>query len=100
MTEERHRSVEKVLKIWVQPRASRDEILGYRDELLRIRLQASPTEGEANRQLRKVLAEALGVSLSQVEIVHGHKSRRKQVRIRDVNPTFLAELENLRESKR
>jgi uncharacterized protein (TIGR00251 family) len=81
---ENTRVSEKVLDLWVQPRASRNEILGYRDELLRVRVTAAPTEGEANRLCREVLAEALEIPPSRVEILSGHRARRKRVRVKDV----------------
>jgi len=75
---------EKILDLWVQPRASRNEILGYRNELLRVRVTATPTEGEANRLCREVLAEALRIPPSRVEILSGHRARRKRVRVEGV----------------
>ena len=85
MKKEDQSLVERVVNLRVQPRASRNEILGYRDGFLRLRVTAAPVEGEANRICRKVLAESLGVSVSRVEILDGQKSRRKRVRIK-VNP--------------
>ena len=75
---------EKILDLWVQPRASRNEILGYRNEWLRVRVTAAPTEGEANRLCREVLAEALEIPPSRVEILSGHRARRKRVRVQGV----------------
>jgi len=71
----------KILNIWVKPRASRNEILGYENDLLRLRVTASPIGGEANLLVRKVLAEALGIPPSRVEIIKGEKGRMKRVRI-------------------
>ncbi len=87
MKKESNRMGEKILDLWVQPRASRNEILGYRDELLRVRVTAAPTEGEANRLCREVLAEALKIPLSRVEILSGHRARRKRVRVEGVEAT-------------
>lgn len=84
MKQERDRVSEKILDLWVQPRASRNEILGFRDEWLRVRVTAAPTEGEANRLCREVLAEALAVPPSRVEILSGHRARRKRVRVEGV----------------
>jgi uncharacterized protein (TIGR00251 family) len=84
MKKKGNRVAEKILDLWVQPRASRNEILGYRDELLRVRVTAAPTEGEANRLCREVLAEALEIPPSRVEILSGHRGRRKRVRVQGV----------------
>jgi uncharacterized protein (TIGR00251 family) len=80
--------IEKVLNVRVQPRASRNEILGLREKDLCIRVTAAPVDGEANRLCRKILAESLGVSLSQVEILQGGKGRRKRIRIHDLQPAM------------
>jgi uncharacterized protein (TIGR00251 family) len=84
MKKKNNRGAEKILDLWVQPRASRNEILGYRDELLRVRVTAAPTEGEANRLCREVLAEALEIPPSRVEIIGGGRARRKRVRVKGV----------------
>lgn len=83
---------EQILNIWVQPRASRNEILGFREGYLHIRVTAAPTEGEANHLCRQVLAEALGISPSRVEILSGHKTRRKRMRVRGVEAKRLQAL--------
>ena len=91
---------EKILEVWVQPRAFRNEISGYRDEFLRIRVTAAPTGGAANRLCREVLAKALGISTSRVEILSGHKARRKRVIIKDVDAAHWERLEGDREGGR
>jgi uncharacterized protein len=99
MKKDHRHSSEKILDVWVQPRASRNEILGFQDKFLRIRVMAPPSEGEANHLLREILAEALGVSVSRVEILSGHKARRKRVRILDVPPGNLEKLEKIQPAK-
>jgi uncharacterized protein (TIGR00251 family) len=54
---------------------------------LKIRLTAPPVDGAANEALVKFLARSLGVSKSQVEIVSGHTSREKIVRINGISMT-------------
>ncbi len=83
-------ATENVLNLWVQPRASRNEIVGYRNEFLRIRVTAAPIAGEANRICQEMLAKALRVPVSQVEIVSGQKARRKRVRIWNADPARIA----------
>jgi uncharacterized protein (TIGR00251 family) len=84
---------ERILEVWVQPRASRNEILGYRDHVLRLRVTAPPVEGEANHLVQRVLAEALGVAPSRVDILKGEKGRRKKVRVTEVPLGNLERLE-------
>ncbi len=71
-----------VLRLRVQPRASRDEVVGWREPgVLALRVTAPPVEGEANRAVAAVLARALGVKPSAVSIVHGERGRDKLVRV-------------------
>ena len=86
---------EKTLDVWVQPRAARNEIVGYRDRVLRLRVTAPPVEGEANRLVKRLLGEALGVAPSKVEILRGERGRLKKVRVTDV---LLSNLERLEEA--
>ena len=74
-----------VLHVLVQPKASDDTILGLHGEALKVRVAAPPTEGKANQRLRKLLAEELKVRQSDIEIIRGHTSRRKVLRIRNVS---------------
>lgn len=78
-----------LLECLLQPRASRDEIVGEHDGALKIRVKAPPVDGAANRQLVKFLAKQFGVSKSGVIIERGETSRRKQVRI--TNPEKIPE---------
>jgi uncharacterized protein (TIGR00251 family) len=78
-----HSSTDGKFKFRVQvvPRASRSEIVGEHDGMLRVRIAAPPVEGAANQELIKVLAKRFGVSKSKVEIVSGQSGRVKQVTI-------------------
>ncbi len=86
-----------VFGVRVAPRASRSEVVGEHDETLRVRLAAPPVDGAANDELVKFLARALGVAKSRVEIVGGHTSRAKQVRVAGVS---CADVAGLLEAKR
>lgn len=74
-----------LLNVRVVPRASRNEISGELDGALKIRLQASPVEGKANKALVKFLSECLGVSRSSVEILSGESGRNKRVLVRGIS---------------
>ena len=70
-----------VLRCFVQPRASRDEIAGIHNECLKIRLTAAPVDGKANQQLQKFIAKQFGVARRQVTLLQGETSRHKTLRI-------------------
>src|SRR2546428_13051623 len=65
----------------VQPRASRDEIVGWQDATLRLRVTAPPVAGEANTAVARLLARALGVPPSAISVVRGLRGRDKLVSI-------------------
>ena len=74
-----------LLSCYLQPRASRTEIIGEHDGALKIRLSAPPVDGAANAELVAFLAKLCGVPKQQVVIESGATGRRKRVRIRGVN---------------
>jgi hypothetical protein len=74
------------IKVRVQPRASRDEIMGYRGDALRVRVTAPPERGRANEAVIALLADALDVAKSRINIVRGTASREKLVMIESLTP--------------
>jgi len=76
----------------VVPRGRHDRIAGVHGDALKIRLTAPPVKGRANRALRKFLADCLGVSRSDVEILSGHASRQKRVHVRGVAASAIQSL--------
>ncbi len=76
----------------VQPRASRDEIVGEYQDGLKIRLTAPPVDDRANQALRKVLAARLNVPLAAVRIAAGERSRTKRVEIFGVTTAMIRAL--------
>ncbi|HXL79908.1 MAG TPA: DUF167 domain-containing protein [Pyrinomonadaceae bacterium] len=76
-------------QVYVVPRASRSEIAGEHNGALRVRLAAAPVDGAANRELIAVLAKALRVSRSAVEITAGHTSKTKRVTVTEGKPEIL-----------
>ena len=70
-----------VLRCLVQPKSSRDEIIGVQDERLKIRITAPPVDGKANAHLLRYLAEVLGVPRSHIALASGDTGKRKTFRI-------------------
>ena len=73
----------------VQPRASRDEIVGEYQDGLKIRLTAPPVDDRANVALRKLLAVRLKVPLAAVRIASGERSRTKRVEVLGVTTEMI-----------
>ena len=79
------------LRVRVTPRASKDEITGWRDDVLLVRLTAPPVEGAANRALCRLIAGAARVAPSRVLVVRGERSRDKVVRVEGMPADSLRE---------
>jgi len=78
-----------ILKIYLQPKSSKNEIVGpYRDGI-KIKLTAPPLEGKANEALIRFLAKELSISPSCIEMLKGHHSREKTLRISNSNSLTL-----------
>jgi uncharacterized protein (TIGR00251 family) len=73
------------LAVRLQPRAKRDEVVGERAGAVVIRVTAPPVDGKANAALEAFLAARAGVPRSAVNVVRGHASRDKLVRIEGVD---------------
>lgn len=71
--------------IRVQPRSSKNEILGIQSGKLKIKLTSPPVENAANQLCIKLLSQWMGVSKSKIRIISGLKSRNKKIRIDGLN---------------
>ena len=78
-----------LLRLWIQPKASRSGWAGLHGERLKVRVAAAPFENQANRELVRFLAKALRVPASQVELVSGQSSRGKTVRLLNIDSADL-----------
>jgi uncharacterized protein (TIGR00251 family) len=73
-----------IISVRVQPRASKDEIVGEMGGALKVRLRAPAVEGRANEALVEFLAQLLKRPRSAVRILSGERSRTKRVEIHGV----------------
>jgi len=83
------------LSVRIQPRASKNGIVYMEDGGIRVRLTAPPVDGAANEALVKYFADLFSVARSQVEIVSGHTSRSKIVRIEGIKQEAAERLLNI-----
>jgi uncharacterized protein (TIGR00251 family) len=70
-----------VLDVRVQPGARREGCVGTWNGMLKIAVRAPPADGRANERLLLVVAEMFDVRRSEVELLAGHTSRVKRIRI-------------------
>ena len=72
---------ELLLRLYVQPKASRDSWQGIHGEELKLAITAPPVDGKANSHIIKLLAKQFKVAKSHVCIEKGELGRHKRVRI-------------------
>ena len=65
------------VRLRVRPGGRRNAILGVHGGALKVTVTAAPERGKANDAVVDLLAGALGVSPSEIEIVSGHASPDK-----------------------
>ncbi|HSX11739.1 MAG TPA: DUF167 domain-containing protein [Chlamydiales bacterium] len=78
-----------IVQIKVTPNSSKNEILGYKEGVLCIRIRGVPEKGRVNEELIAFLAKELHIAKSQIAILSGHTSRLKRLQI-DGNPCLKA----------
>ncbi len=69
------------LKVKVVPGSSRDEIVGWLGDALKIKVTTPPEKGKANERVIAILADRLGVGKDDIKVVSGHSSPSKVVTI-------------------
>lgn len=69
------------ITVQIQPNARRNEVLGFDEGDLRVKIAAPPVKGKANKELIDFLSKLLGISKSSITIEKGVTSRRKVITI-------------------
>jgi len=69
------------LSLKVVPGSSRDEIVGWLGDSLKVKVKAPPEKGRANEAVVALLAERLGIDTSSITVASGHTSPAKVVAI-------------------
>jgi uncharacterized protein (TIGR00251 family) len=92
------------LTVRLTPKGGRDaidgvEMLADGRNVLKVRVRAAPSEGEANKTLCRLLAKALGVPPRDVTLTAGATARIKKLAIAGDVPTLIAALEKLGASR-
>ena len=75
-----------LLSVKLQPRASASEICAPLGDELKIKVTAPPVDAAANEALVELLVDKLDCARSRVELIRGHKSRHKVVKLHDFVP--------------
>ena len=93
-----------VLTVRLTPKGGRDAIDGIEatadgKTVLKVRVRAAPSEGEANDALIRLIAKAVGVPPRAVNLVAGHTSRLKRLKIDGPAIALTESLERIRPNR-
>ena len=93
------------LTVRLTPKGGRDAIEGIEQmadgrPVLKVRVRAAPSEGEANDALVRLMAKSLGVAPRHVSLVAGATARIKRLEIAGSGPAFAAALAGLVEASK
>lgn len=80
-----------IQEVRLQPGAKSSCLMRLRDGILHVRVTAPPHRGQANQALLALMAQALGVSKSDLAIIRGHTSRNKVLAIQGLSSEELKE---------
>lgn len=84
-----------IVRLYIQPGASRSEIAGEHGDgdtiRLKIRIAAPAVDNAANEELVYFLKKYLGLSASQIQILRGTASRSKDVLLQGVSTDIAVE---------
>ena len=73
-----------ILKVYVQPKARKEQIVGLHGDRLKVAVTEPPDKGKANEAVIQLIASTLRVAASNVELLRGQTSRQKDVLIQGV----------------
>ena len=77
------------LSLKVVPHASREALVGWMGEVLKVAVTAPPERGKANAAVEDLLARVLGIDRRRVTVVSGHTAARKIVEVVGLSPEEL-----------
>ncbi len=76
-----------ILDVRIQPRASKDEIVGFHGNRLKIRITAPPVDGRANQHLIAYLASVFKVPRRDIVLLAGETGREKRIKV--ISPSVM-----------
>ncbi|MDD5658622.1 MAG: DUF167 domain-containing protein [Actinomycetota bacterium] len=71
------------IKFLVRPNSSENSVTGIYDDKIKVKINASPEKGKANKELIDFLSNKLKVPKQDIEIIRGKFSNIKEVKIKN-----------------
>jgi uncharacterized protein len=78
------------IKLYIQPRASKTEVAGMHDNMIKVRIAAPAIENAANIVLVAFIGKTLGIAKSRIRIVSGFSCKRKVLEIDGMSEDSIA----------
>ena len=75
-----------IIYVRTQPGSSKNRIIGEYGGRLKLAVTAAPEKGKANKAVVELLAQALRICESSIQIVSGESSRNKKLIIEGISP--------------
>ena len=92
----RPRAYDVLLLVHAQPRARKNRIDGEHAGRLKVAVTQAPDKGKANVAILRLIAQALSLKKSQLQLVAGTTSHQKMVLIQNANEADIGlRLENV-----
>lgn len=82
------------ISVHIIPNAHQNEIVGWIEGALKIRIAAPPIEGKANEELKKFLAKTFDLAPSEIEIEKGMTGKRKRINLSLTKEEIFQKLEH------
>ena len=82
---------EVIIKLKVTPGALRSEFVGTYGGELKVRLNAAPVDGKANKELIKFIASIGRCPKDAVKLLRGHKSKHKTIQCKSALIPLISE---------
>lgn len=73
------------IRIKVVPKASRSQVVGWEEDLLKVRVAAVPEKGKANKELIRLLSKVLSVPKTSIRVIAGETGRLKRIEVEELS---------------
>jgi len=70
-----------IINVKIIPNSKINQIIVFQENILKIRIKATPEKGKANKELIHFLAKELSMAQSRITIVSGQTSKLKKLQI-------------------
>ncbi len=81
-----------ILKVKIIPKSKCNKLVGYENDILKIKINAPAQKGKANKELIYFLAKILSISQRDITIISGETSRIKKIQIENISNEDLNKL--------